>query len=164
ALCACGSAPPPSVPQARIEAEEQRLLAPFLEERTVVADEVTVTLSANFLGSRVGASDIDRVGTPAAQRVGLPGVDRELHERRTERVGGETVETFVNLRGGVERPLLLVVGATRFQALRAIRVRVREAGTMTLDLVATGDVTVLAGSQRLDVPQAEVRDGVWLGR
>ena len=160
----CGSAPAPVSPEV-VAAEEQRLLRPFQDKRVVIADHVDVTMSLNFIGSRVRDDAIENFGSTAGTRVALPGIDKNLHERRTTRDRDGSVETYVNKAGGVERPLRLIVGGTQFQALRAVTVRVLPSGAMmTLDVVARGDVNVLAGSQRLDVPQVEVRDGVWRGQ
>jgi hypothetical protein len=164
-LCGCGAGPAPAAPRGLVAAEEQRLLQPFQTPRDVIAHHVEITLSPNFLGSPVDEADIDRLGSPAGNRVALPGIDKTLHSRQVVRGADGTVETFVNERGGIERPLRLGVGGVRFQALRGIVVRVLPSGAaMTLDVVARGDVTVLAGSETQDMPELEVRDGVWRGQ
>ena len=161
---ACGSTPAPVAPEV-VAAEEQRLLRPFQDQRVIIADQVELTLSANFLGSRVQEGAIEKIGSLAGNRVALPGVDKNLHERRTTRDQRGIVETYVNKLGGVERPLRVMVGATQFQALQAVTVHVLQGGAaMTLDVTAHGDVNVLAGSQRTDVPQVEIKDGLWRGQ
>jgi hypothetical protein len=164
-LGACGSAPVAVAPVV-VEAEEQRLLQPFRVRRDVVAHSVDVTLSANFLqGSRVGDADIEHFGTAAGNRVALPVADKALHDHDSTRGEQGTIESYRNRLGGTERPLRLVVGATHFQALQAMTVRVLPGGApLTLDVVANGDVTVLAGSERVDVPQLEIKDGLWRGQ
>jgi hypothetical protein len=169
-LSAC-SAPPPAVAPGAVAAEEQRLLRPFQDQRVVIADQVEVTVSPNFLGSRVDQAGIDNLltasdmGGLSGNRVALPGIDKELHERRSSPDGDGSVVTYVNKDGGLERPLRLLVGATQFQALQTVTVRTLGSGArMTLDVVARGDVNVLAGKERHDVPQLEIRDGLWRGQ
>lgn len=148
--------------------EEDRLLRPFQTKRVVVADNVDVVVSANFLGNRLDDDFAIERHTPVTgirPRVGRPGIDKNLHERREQKVGDGVLETFINKAGGVERPIRVVIGDTQYQALRALSFKVLSGETrMTLDVIAEGDVTVLAGSQRTDAPRVEVRDGVWRGQ
>ena len=164
-LCAtCGSAPVPVAPEV-VAQEEQRLLRPFQDQRVVIADQVELTVSVNFLGSRMQDGAIEQIGSLAGNRVALPGIDKNLHEKRSAREQRGVVETYVNKLGGVERPLRLIIGATQFQALQSVTVLVLQGGApLTLDVTARGDVNVLAGSQRTDVPQVEIKDGLWRGQ
>ena len=162
----CGSAPP--VAPQMVAMEEDRLLRPFATKRTVIADTVEIVLTPNFLGNRLDDDFAIERFTPLTgvrPRVGRPGIDKRLHERREERVADGVVETFVNRGGGVERPLRIVIGETQYQALRTLSFKVLHGNpALTLDVVASGDVTVLAnGQQRTDAPRIEVRDGVWRG-
>jgi len=161
----CGSAPAP-VPQPLVAAEEQRLLRPFQDRRVVIADSVDLAVSANFIGARAAETDIhDGMGALAANRLALPGIDRALHEKRETRTAEGAIQTYVNAHGGIERPLMMMVGQTELRALRSLTIKVLPSGSaMTLDLVARGDVTVLAGSQRTDLPEVSIRDGVWRGQ
>ncbi len=160
----CGAGPTPVGPEV-VAAEEQRLLRPFQDKRIVIADQVEITLSANFIGSRVRDDAIENFGTTAGNRVALPGIDKSLHEHRTVRGKDGILETYVNKAGGIDRPLRVIVGGTQFQALQVVTVRVLPSGAlMTLDVVARGDVNVLAGTERQDLPQVEVKDGLWRGQ
>lgn len=162
---ACGSAPP--VAPQMVAMEEDRLLRPFATKRTVIADTVEVVLTPNFLGNRLDDDFAIERFTPLTgvrPRVGWPGIDKKLHEKREEKVADGVLETFINRGGGVERPIRVVIGETQYQALRALSFKVLHGNpAMTLDVIASGDVTVVAGAQRTDSPRIEVRDGVWRG-
>lgn len=161
---ACGSGPPPVAPEV-VAAEEQRLLRPFQVKRVVISDTVELTLSANFIGSRVAEADIDATGSMAANRVALPGIDKNLHQRSESRNADGVFETYFNKAGGVERPLRVLVGQTDYRALQGLTVHVLPSGaTMALTVVARGEVTVLAGADKLEVPEFAIRDGLWLGQ
>ncbi|MEZ5964929.1 MAG: hypothetical protein R3F56_13900 [Planctomycetota bacterium] len=158
----CGSAPPPVAP-AVVAAEEQRLLRPFQTKRVVIADSVEVVVSANFVGTRAAETDMTQgIGAIADNRLALPGIDRNLHTRSESRSEAGVETTYLNKLGGVERPLTLLVGQTEYRALQGLTIRVLPSGaTMTLDVQARGDVTVLAGAERLDLPQLTIKDGLW---
>jgi hypothetical protein len=131
-----------------LEREEARLLAPFSEPRQVLAQDLEITMSANFF-----------------KRVGTPALTPPLHVRSIERDGEADVYRFVNKSGGVEVPLRLMLEETRFVILNTIVLRVLAKSSVTLRALAQGDVTILeAGRPRLDVPRTEIVDGVWRGR
>lgn len=140
---------PVAVPTERIAAEEVRLLRPFTAPQIVIAEEVEVTVSPNFFN-----------------RVGQPALDPRLHARTVARTAGNVEEyRFVNQRGGVERPLRMLIGETQYHALRTATLSVLPSGSdMTLQVVARGDVSVLADGKRRDVPSIEIRDGAWRDR
>lgn len=170
-IAACGGGPEPVAPEV-MAAEEQRLLAPFQTRRTVIGDQVEVVVSPNFIGSRVDPGDLEsRVATGegmsslAMNRVALPGIDKNLHDRREAQTNDGLEITFINRLGGIERPILMLVGQTEYRALQGLTVRIPRSGArMTLDVTARGEVTVLAGAERLDVSEFVIRDGLWLGQ
>lgn len=145
-LAACAG--PVPVSAEKLAAEEDRLFRPFVAQQIVVADEVEVVVSPNFFN-----------------RVGQPALDSTLHSRNVVRTADAEEYRFVNQRGGVERPLRLLIGETQFQALRTATLSVLPSGAaMTLQVVARGDVNVLANGKRRDVPAIEIRDGAWRDR
>ncbi len=132
----------------RVAAEEARLLRPLVTPQVVVAEEVEVTVSPNFYN-----------------RIGQPALDPRLHARTVVRAGDIEEYRFVNQRGGVERPLRMLIGETQIHALRLATLRVLPSGSeMSLQVVARGDVSVLADGKRRDAPAIEVRDGAWRDR
>ena len=78
-LGACAA--PPASPEMTAQAE-QRLLAPFLDDRVIVCDELVVDMTGNF----------DKCVT-------TPGVDRELHRFDVQRHDDVIEKTWSNLSG-----------------------------------------------------------------
>lgn len=145
-LAACAG--PVPVSAEKLAAEEERLLRPFVAPQIVIAEEVELTVSPNFFN-----------------RVGQPALDPILHTRTVVRTPAAEEYRFVNQRGGVERPLRLLIGETQYHALKTATLSVLPSGAaMTLQVVARGDVSVLAGGKRRDVPAIEIRDGAWRDR
>jgi hypothetical protein len=160
-LTSCG-APPPVDPQQQ-QAEELRLLSPFLAAREVGCGELLVELTANFH---------DNVGQPA--------IDKARHTVARENGDGYVDTVWTNRAGTADAAFEITIGetpelgdrgliagrATRFRVVNQLRLRVYEGRRgLTLNATAGGAFLLVkeaAGKPR-DVQRFAIVDGILKG-
>ena len=142
---------------------ERRLLAPFLQPRTVACSELVVDASANFNAN-----------------VGNPGVDKTHHRFERTESDGVVEKVWTNITGARAGWFTVTIGErgdaaeiaveaqpqTTFKVFNEFRLRVHERGAMTLAANAGGPVVVVeeAGAEARPVPEFQIADGVLLRR
>lgn len=138
-LTGCAST---GVPEQQVKAEEARLLQPFQADRTVVADEVHIDLSANL---------DDEVARPAAGK-------RSLED-------GDIVFRWIT-PPGMQTPLRFQIGNTRLFAMRSATLRVRGSGKpVALAAQAVGQATEAVGNgSPVDCSEVKIEDGRYARR
>ncbi len=142
-----GCAGPAAVDPAVVEATEQQVLAPFEVEQTIVADDLVLSMTANFYHL------VQRRLNPAVHEV----------ERKPRADGGTDYE-FRN-RVGDSQPIRLVVLGTTFGVLKTARISVlggRHA--FTLDAAATGEVTLVRDDVTAHSRSVQIKNGSFLRR
>lgn len=144
-MLGCAGAPARRVPtDASVQRELDRLRAPYQVKRTVVADRIEVTMSANFFNTEWGE----------------PSIDRALHEASHRSVERREERTWVNRSGGTQLPLRFAVGDCTLVALHSASLRVLGNGEpIALAVLATGAVSVLTGAERRDGAELSIDDG-----
>lgn len=124
AVAGCaGSAPSTSVRPELLAAEEQRLLAPLMQQRALVCDSVRFDISANF-----------------HHQVARPAISPEIHKFSREQQDDGDIYRWSS-SGGIQSPLKFWIGQTQFVALRSAVLCVRRSGALALEVTAKGRVT-----------------------
>jgi len=130
-----GGEPPPPVSAERIEAERQRLMAPYQQRWAVIGDDVLIETSAKFFRDEVV----------------LWKERQDLHSLTTEQLDGYFEKRWTNDSGGLRNPVQFRIGGTgpgiggsSFAALETARHRVL-LGPFTCRVTVTGNVSVRQG-------------------
>jgi hypothetical protein len=148
AACSGGEQKPepnPANQNPAVDAGLQRYREPFQQPRTIVADELEIVISPNFFDSAIG----------------LPGINRQVHDATRETTASGTEYRWVNLQGGTQIPLKLVIGRQGFTILKEARLKVLAGnGPVTFRVTAGGGVQIVEGSQTRTVNELRIEDGV----
>ncbi|MEM7202778.1 MAG: hypothetical protein AAF628_21115 [Planctomycetota bacterium] len=128
--------------------EEQRLLQPYLTERAIMADELSIDLSPNFYAE-----------------VARPALTRELHRMQQTVEAGDQVYRWTST-GGLQTPLRFRIGATDFAVLAGATLRVRGSGqAFALSTTASGRVTESAtGTPLVQCREIRIEEGAYARR
>lgn len=139
----CASASPAD-PRA-VEREQTRLLAPFRTERTVAAEELRVTMTANFFNEFVP-----------------PAVVQGMHEsRRDVSADGSTSYVYASKIADA-RPMQVALADTRFAIIKRVVVTVLGGRQdLTLEADASGFVVVQTGDERFHSSSVRIADGLF---
>jgi len=132
-----------TAPPEQVAAAESRLMSPYQQKRAVMSDELTIDISANFYSE-----------------VGRPAVQVELHELTSTVEDGAQLHRWTS-KGGLQSPLTFTIGKTRFVALQAATLRVREGGEYALNATAAGKVTVSEAGKLLDCREVRIAEGMF---
>lgn len=161
-VAGCGGAPPATPEQ--VTQESRRLLAPFLVRQDVACDELTITLSANFVPC-VSQPAVDTLRHRARKVPAAPGAEWE--ETEWLNLSGSPDSAFVvtvtenSLDQQIATGRPGAVQALTFTVLRAFRLRVYTGRRpMALAAEANGNVFTLQNGQTRDLAGFRIADGV----
>jgi hypothetical protein len=160
-LPACKTSSKQEVPLARVAAQEQRLLQPFVGNYEVGCAELAIETTSNFI----------------QKNIGLPAMSPGVHTRKRVDGPGYRETVWTNPTGDLASALLVTVGETsevqdlvgfepghytKFTVLNQLRVRVYDNHAMTLNAEASGTPLVFKNADVVtkDLTEFRIEDGV----
>ena len=139
-VAACGGGPQP-VDDEFMAREEARLVEPFAVDRSLVADDLEITMTANFYS---------RLALPSI----LPGVQEEETNKRPD----GTTEYVMRTRP--DSPLRFELDATKFYVMKTARVTVLGGRSdLTLRAEVDGNVSIVENGVRRDTGSVRIENG-----
>ena len=144
ALLLSGCAGNPPADPVEVRRAEELIMAPFETERTIVADELVITMTANFHEHLIRTSMVAGV----------------QEEARKELPDGGTEYLYMNHATNGDPPMRFKLGQTEFGILSRANITVLGGrNDMTLKLDATGNVTIKQDGRFEDCQSVRIENG-----